>query len=53
MSHNLFHFWRKNNTTIEKSIIEKGLLTYGIGATSVLGYGAAQEQKKKQSLLEM
>ena len=38
---------------LKKSIIEKGLPTYGIGATGVLGYGAAQEEKKKQSLLEM
>lgn len=38
---------------LKKSIIEKGLPTYGIGATGVLGYGAAQEEKKKQGLLEM
>ena len=38
---------------LKRSIIEKGLPTYGIGATGILGYGAAQEEKKKQSLLEM
>jgi hypothetical protein len=38
---------------LKRIIIEKGLPTYGIGATGILGYGAAQEEKKKQSLLEM
>ena len=38
---------------LKRSIIEKGLPTYGIGATGILGYGAAQEEKKKQGLLEM
>ena len=36
---------------LKKSIIEKGLPTYGIGATGVLGYGAAQEEKEKTGFI--
>ena len=46
-------FGVKITPQLKRSIIEKGLPTYGIGATGVLGYGAAQEEKKKQGLLEM
>jgi len=36
---------------LKEAIIKKGLPTYGVGATGVLGYGALQEEKEKQGLL--
>ena len=38
---------------LKEAIIKKGLPTYGVGATGVLGYGALQEEKEKQGLLGM
>ena len=36
---------------LKEAIIKKGLPTYGVGATGILGYGATQEEKEKQGLL--